>query len=258
MFITSVCVFVAASAVADLNVSFTASDVKAVMSSYGAPLNDASNQWGLWAVRAMPIVTGGGYTITGGSTSQMGWGTSAPNGAFGASPYTATNSVWFWDASGAEKAGTAANPLYMIMDVSANNFWSSSFNKNGTWVGDYSPGGGGTWYASGYDNGAGGTNLITAVSNTSTFSFDFKLGAGAKWNGQWQFVVDGSRYTLGTYTSPGNWIENFFGGYTLAGGTPGGSLPGNMGAGYVVPVPGAVLLGMLGLGAAGMKLRKFV
>jgi hypothetical protein len=27
---------------------------------------------------------------------------------------------------------------------------------------------------------------------------------------------------------------------------------------YVVPVPAAVLLGMLGMGAAGLKLRKFV
>ena len=77
--------------------SFSAQDVINTMSAAGAPLADATNQWGLWAVRVMPIVGGtGNYTITGGLTTRTGWGVSAPNGAVcGASPYTATNSVWF-------------------------------------------------------------------------------------------------------------------------------------------------------------------
>lgn len=211
---------------ADLSVSFMASDVKAVMASDGAPLSNGNNQWGLWAVRAMPVVTGGNYTITSGFTSQTGWGVSAPNGAFGAAPYTASNSAWFWDASGAE-AGYPANPLYMIMDRPANTF-TSYFG-----------------------------NTVTAVGDSSTFTFSFALDPGATWTGDWQFVVDGSKYTVGSESSPGAWVADFFGGYGEYDGTwrPMG-LAGDMGAGYVVPVPAALLLGVFGFGAAGVKLRR--
>lgn len=233
-------------------VNFTADDVKNYMNTAGDPLSDASYQWGLWAVRAMPVVGGNGiYTITSGSTSQTGWGASAP-GAFGSSPYTATNSVWFWDASGAEAAGTPSNPLYMVMDQPQDNFQSNSFNGTGTggWVGSYSPGGGGTFYASGYNGGVGGTNLVTAVSDSSAYSFSFALDPGATWSGQWQFVVDGSKFTKGTYASPGVWQANFFGGY----GT-GGDLSSNMGAGYLAPEPVSSTLFLVG--AATLGFRRF-
>jgi len=202
--------FVAVNATAE-TITFSAADVISVMAANSAPLHNSTNQWGLWAVRVMPIVTGGTYTITGGSTTQPGWGVSAPNGAFGASPYSAANSAWFWDASGAEVAGNPANPLYMIMDQPAGTF-TSYFG-----------------------------NIVTAVDPTSTFTFTFTLGEGATWSGGYQFVVDGSKYALGTLDSPGGWVSNFFGGYGGWNGfawidIPNGGLSGNSGAGYIIPV----------------------
>jgi len=208
--------------------SFTASDVKTVMSAAGAPLSDATYQWGLWAVRAMPVVGGSGlYTIDSGATTQIGWGVSAPNGIFGAAPYTASNHVWFWDASGSEAGSTASNPLYMIMDQPEGAFESYTFDGDGAFV-DSCPG---TCLSSGYDDGFGGTNYVTAVGNSSLFTVNFTLGAGATWAGVWQFVVDGSKYTLGSEETPGVWVANFFGGY---GG--GGGLLDNMVEGYVASI----------------------
>jgi hypothetical protein len=232
---------------ADQTISFTAADVKAAIGS----LNDASYQWGLWAVRARPVVTGGGYTITGGSTGQPGWGTTAPSW-YSWNTY-GTNCAWFWDGSGAEVAGVAANPLYMIMDVAQGSFYSSGFDKNGAWVADWAPGPDGlqgtgddigTFYNSGYDAGAGGTNVVTAVSDSSDFSFTFTLDPGATWTGQWEFLVDGSKYNAGTLPSPGSWIENFFGDYG-----DGGGLSGNMGSGYLVPEPAVLSLTGLAMAA---------
>jgi len=249
----------AVAGVANANtVTFTPSQIKAVMNSAGAPLSDASNQWGLWAVRARPIVSGGSFTITGAATSQAGWGTTAPS-SYSWAGY-GTNCAWFWDASGAEAAGTAANPLYMIMDVAPSTFWSAGFDGSGAWVGNWAHGPDGiqgtsddlgTFYASGYDGGAGGTNVITAVGDANAFSFDFTLDAGATWTGAWEFLVDGSKYTLGTAASPGVWQEDFFGGY----GT-GGGLPGNMESGYMVPEPLTMLGMFLGLGSVGAYIRK--
>jgi hypothetical protein len=215
-------------AFADIQIGFTAGDVASIMASQGAPLHDVTNQWGLWAVRVMPVVGGSGsYNITGASTSQTGWGVNAPNGAFGRTPYTASNSVWFWDASGADVHGGSPNPLYMIMDRPADTF-ESYFG-----------------------------NVVTAVDPSSSFVFSFNLGLGATWDGQYQFVVDGSKYKLGTGASPGAWVAegDFFGGYGS-----GGGLSGNLASGYsaVVPEPGTViLLGSLLLGlAACRKLKK--
>lgn len=195
--LTSVFILAGASqGLASITVNFTAADVKAAM---GIPLNDTTSQWGLWAVRAMPVVTGGSYTLNSESTTQVGWGASAVS--FGHSPYAANNDAWFFDNSGAEVAGDPANPLYMIMDRSASTF-TSYFG-----------------------------NTVTAVSDASSFAFSFTLDAGATWTGEIQFVVDGSKYTLGTASS-GAWVEDFFGGYGDDGG-----LAGNTGNGYTMPVP---------------------
>jgi hypothetical protein len=194
-----------------VTVNFTAADI---VSAIGG-LNDASNQWGLWAVRARPVVTGGGFTITSGSTTQTGWGVDAPS-SYSWSGY-GTNCVWFWDASGAEVPGNPPNPLYMIMDRPEDTF-TSYFG-----------------------------NIVTKVADSTSFSFSFTLGSGATWNGQWQFLVDGSKYTLGE--SKGTWVEDFFGNYGS-----GGGLSGNMGDGYTVPEPATICL--LGLGALSLLRRK--
>ena len=237
------------------SVTFTAAQIKSVMASQGAPLSDASYQWGLWAVRARPVISGGSFTITGASTTQAGWGTDAPSW-YGWSTY-GTNCAWFWDDGGAEVAGNASNPLYMIRDVSDANMYSGAFNKNGAFVATSAPGTDGLWgtgddlgtfYASGYDEGAGGTNKITAVSDASTFTFDFTVDSGT-WNGQWEFLVDGTKDTLGTASDPGSWVENFWGDYGA-----GGGLAGNTGDGYLVPEPAT--LALMGLGGVFALIRR--
>jgi hypothetical protein len=242
--VCTVCSFLNAALFAE-SVSFTGADIKAAVGD----LSDSSYQWGLWAVRARPVVPGGSFTITGATTGQAGWETTAPSTADW-STY-GTNCAWFADVPGSEAGNTAANPVYMIMDVSDSNWWSSAFDEAGSWVDDWAPGPDGvqgttddlgTFYSSGYDNGSGGTNVITAVSDSATYSFDFTVDSGT-WNGAWEFLVDGSKYELGTAASPQGFVENFWGGY----GT-GGDLDGNTGSGYYVPEPATLLLASFGLG----------
>ena len=179
-----------------VTVSFTATDVK---SAIGTPLHDSANQWGIWAVRVRPVVTGGGYSIAGGNAAQPGWGASAPS-SYSWAGY-GNNLAWFWDASGAE-AGYPANPLYMIMDQPAATF-TSYFG-----------------------------NTVTAVDDASLLSFSFTLDPGATFTGEVEFLVDGSKYTLGSAGTPGTWVEDFFGNYGH-----GGGLAGNMGDGFRLHVP---------------------
>lgn len=243
VFLVLALVLVLASGAAASSFTFSASQVKSVMSSYGAPLSDSTNLWGLWAVRTMPIVTGGTFTITGGSTTQTGWEVSAPSTYdFGSgpvpyswpSPY-GSNCAWFADTSGSE-AGYPPNPLYMIINQPASSFESYIF-EGGVFVGP-APIPGKT------------PNTVTAVNDSSTFTVNFTLGSGASWDGAYQFVVDGTKYNVATPQA--TWNEDFFGGY----GT-GGGLTSNMGAGYsATPLPGSLLLlgsGLVGLGFLGRR-----
>jgi hypothetical protein len=99
-------------------------------------------------------------------------------------------------------------------------------------------------------------NTVTVVDDSAQFSFDFTLDPGAVVTG-WQFVVDGSKYDLGTAQTPGGFVENFYGGYVSY--DNGGALPGNLGSGYPVPDSGATLtlLGcaLVGIGALRRKFR---
>lgn len=182
-----------------------------------------------------PVIETGSYTITGASTTQEGWGFEAPS-TYSWATY-GTGCAWFYDESGAEVAGNPSNPLYMIMDVPANTFYSTGFDQNGSWVADWAPGPDGeqgtdddlgTFYSSGYENGAGGTNVITSVNDSKSFTFNFTIDSGT-WNGQCEFLVDGSKYNLGTAESPQGYVESFFGGYG-----DGGALSGNTGSGNTI------------------------
>lgn len=219
-----VLVFALASAAGADSYTISAAQVKEAMADYGAPLSDSTYLWGLWAVRTMPIVTGGGYTITGGSTSQTGWGVSAPSSYSWHAPY-GSNCAWFYDIQGGTYDGDPnANPLYMIIDQPASSF-TSYFG-----------------------------NTVTAVDDSSIFTINFTLDPGASWSGQFQFVVDGSKY-YGGGGLPAQWVEDFFGDYSTYNWhtgqyETGGGLASNLSAGYQVPLPGAVWL--LGSGLAGL------
>ncbi|MCE5341677.1 MAG: PEP-CTERM sorting domain-containing protein [Planctomycetaceae bacterium] len=207
-------IMVACGMVQATTATFTAADVKAAVGS----LSDSSNQWGLWAVRAIPVITGGSFTITGSSTNQAGWGSIAPS-TYSWSGY-GTNCAWFYDESGSEVSGNPANPLYVVIDKPADTFTSYS------------------------------GNTVTAVDNSTVFSFNFTLSSGAIWNGQVNFLVDGSKYTAGTISLPGTWVADFFGNYDTAGG-----LTGNTGVGYTT-VPEPATMSLLAIGALSLIRRK--
>lgn len=184
-------------------ITFTAADI---ISAIGG-LSNTSFQWGLWGIRVRPVVTGGSYTITSSSISLDGYSIVNPPNP-DSWPIYGTNYVYFYDIPGAEW-GYTANPRYLIIDKSADTFTS--------YYGD----------------------IVTKVTDSTLFSFSFILDSGAVWNGQWQFLVDGTKYTLGTVDSKGVFVEEFRGGY--------GSLPGNVGEGYTVPEPNVILLLVPGL-----------
>ena len=196
-------------------VTFTAADI---VSATGA-LNNASFQWGLWGIRARPLVTGGSYAITAGSTTQAGYSIVNPPNP-DSWPVYGTNYIYFYDIPGADWGYPPPNPLYMIIDRPADTFTSYS--------GD----------------------TVTKVEDTASFSISFTLGSGAVWNGQWQFLVDGNKYTLGTVGKKGTIVNDFRGGYSD------GGLQGNIGEGYTLTVPEPTTILLLGLGLLSFSIRQ--
>jgi hypothetical protein len=186
-------------------VTFTAQDI---VSAIGG-LSNASYQWCLWGIHARPLVTGGSFTLTGSSTSQAGFGIINPPNP-NSWPIYGQNYIYFYDLPGAE-LGYSANPKYMIMDRPANTFPS--------YPGD----------------------PVTKVADDASFSFSFTVDSGV-WNGQWQFLVDGDKYTLGTVEHQGEFVEEFMGGYGS------GGLSENVSQGYTVTVPEPTVIFLLGQG----------
>jgi len=154
-------------------VTFTAADI---VSAIGG-LSNTTYQWGLWGIRARPVVTGGSFTLTEGGTSQAGYNVDFTPGNW---PVYGTKYVYYNDILG-------TNPRYLVIDRPANTFTSD-------------PG-----------------EIVTKVADSASFSFSFDLDIGAVWAGQCQFLVDGAKYTLGTVEHPGTFVEEFYGGYASGG-----------------------------------------
>lgn len=201
-------------------ISFTASDVKNVLSSYGASLDTTAYYYGITGIRVMPIVTGS-FTLgplVSDSTTATGWEVSA--GTLNTGQYTVANSVEFHDIKGAWDNPSA---VYMITSKPDGAFGSSP-----TGYGDQPSG---------------------KVADTASFSFSFTLASGSTWAGAYQFLVDGNKFAAAvpaTFSSymVGGW-EDF---YELPGnGYLDANTPNN---GYQAPLPSTLLL--LGSGLGGL------
>jgi hypothetical protein len=127
------------------------------------------------------------------------------------------------------------NPMdYMGPEVEgAKWFDGTEFSSKGAW-----PSGGAALYAVKFDSGLGEGE---SSSEGWTLTFD-----------SWRNPVEGSFFAIdGTPDGDGVWAAAWNSG--LAGGSAFVAVPDST----YVPLPGAVLLGLLGLGAAGLKLRQY-
>jgi len=253
-------------------IGFTAGEIKSIMASsyYDDPLSDQNFIWGLWAIRAMPIVNGGGFGITSGSVDALGlsdfWTYAAPDPAVSwATPY-GSEVAYFHLLPASEHLGIDAHPLYYIADQQAGEFQSYAFDNNvpnvfgrSTYVGVC---GGMDVYGNPIAVDDPRCNKTNVLPDEAAFSFSFDLDPGASLLG-WQFLVDGSKYHWGT--NPYSlWIEDFIGGGEWLPDPPygqadaGGGLTHNVGSGYQVlfPVPEPSTLILVGLGFAALCIAR--
>jgi hypothetical protein len=238
---------------APITLSFTAGDIKSVMVDAGDALHDDTYQWGLWSVRAMPIVTGGSYDIIQTSiSSAMDWWSARPSTGEYASPYDQEIAL-FYSQPGSSHAGVTSHPLRFIADQPASTFQSYAFDAGGNLTGICTDA-----------PDTPGCNASGILPDSTVFSFTFDVTTGASWLG-WQFLVDGSKYYRPSLLAPENrWVMDFIGGsmwlpdVPYGQDAPGGGLGQNVGAGYTilneqpvpVPEPATLSLTTLGLIAA--------
>lgn len=254
-------------------ISFTAGDIKSIMasSSYNDPLSDANYLWGLWSIRAMPIVAGGGFDITSGWVDDKVdgdfWIYAEPSDIAWADPY-GTEVASFYLRPASEHFDTDAHPLYLMTDQPAEAFQSYAFDntiENGFRRSEYLG-------VCGIDVPADypGCNVTNVLSDQALFNFSFSVDPGTSLLG-WQFLVDGSKYyMMGMqpigWSSNSLWVEDFIGGDQWLSYVPfhqsegGGGLTHNVGSGYQVlfpvPEPSTLILVGLGFAAAGIARRR--
>lgn len=246
---------------APLTISFTAGDARQIMdAAYGDPLHDDLFQWGLWSIRAMPIVEGGTWSITSttvdGTGADQGWQARRSQEEY-AWPYYRDMALFF-ATPGTSHTGGTARQVSFIADQPTSTFQSYAFGVPSTQypgLNDY--------VAVCTDNPTvPGCTETRVLSDWTVFTFSYLLSDDAVWRG-WQFLVDGSQYYRPGPNAPENrWVMDFNGGnvplpldpYRQT--TLGGGLDVNVGQGYQVlnriPEPGT--LSLVGLGALGAGL----
>ncbi len=273
--------YVIPAAAGPFTISFTAEKVKTIMrDDYGDPLSDANYLWGLWAIRAMPIVSSGGYEILSGAVDDQVtgdfWVYKEPNdGVVWANPY-GTEVAYFHLKMASEHLDTDAHPLYFIADQPATEFQSYAFNNTVE-----NPIGGYPYRRSQYVGVCGGIDTITGgdvapddprcnqtnvLPDNALFSFTFNLLDPEASVLGWQFLVDGSKYSRDSIPKSLEtlWIMDFQGGDIWLPYEPfrqseaGGGLNNNVGSGYqvlfAVPEPGTLIL--VGLGFAALAIAR--